>query len=519
MSQGKKKSNKITIYLIKENVKYEDILKKDISTKIMCEGKNSVTYYVPTTSNKPDWLISYFNEKGIDGISNSHAKVISLHKLTIDNCERVFAIPFGLGKVLLNDDVIEEQFGIKVLLNSVTGNSFRQISSSNYGGNHNTRNELIPKKTSISEFGFDIHNDFLRKATAKSDDELFNNNTIVGADLLGVSVPVNIDNVDDFLISCYERYKCEKYKENFEWIDNIKEVKEKTLRQSLNDELLKHINNGDTDVVYAAIPEIVEWEKILDFRLKKTLPGYDDVEISDIMNLFENGVIPNIEILKSKKIYAMSNESDEPLYEWSIYNCLIAEIEYKEKAYCLNFGKWYVLNTDFVDKTNNYYNEIPLSDIDFPNCFSSREDQYNENLCKHLNDSILMDKKTVRVFEIGRSSIELCDVLTCDNCLIHVKKNRGSSALSHLFNQAAVSGDMLLDERFREEANKQIGRAYFDGPFSPNSYNIILAIITKKNKERPDIPFFSKAAIQYTVSGLRRKGYKVTLKNIYNEAR
>ena len=34
-------------------------------------------------------------------------------------------------------------------------------------------------------------------------------------------------NIEDFLIYCYTKYKEEKYKENFEWIDNIKEVKSK----------------------------------------------------------------------------------------------------------------------------------------------------------------------------------------------------------------------------------------------------------------------------------------------------
>lgn len=173
------------------------------------------------------------------------------------------------------------------------------------------------------------------------------------------------------------------------------------------------------------------------------------------------------------------------------------------------------VDKNFVESINNYYKYIEISDIEFPINTNEREDEYNKKLCTSLNNSILMDKETVRVTGMGRSSIEVCDVLTSDNNLIHVKKNGGSSYLSHLFNQAAVSGEMLLDVNFREEANKKIGKNIFKDDFIPNIYTVVLAIITKTNDERPKIPFFSKVSIQYAIDGLRRKGYKVKIKNIH----
>lgn len=517
MSEKRKKSNKITIYLIKEGINYEEVLKDYAYKNILREDENSITYYYPTRKNRPEWLISYFNETKEVEISNSHAKVISLHKLTIDGKEKIFAIPFGNGKSLLNDDVIEEQFGIKILLNSVPKDGFRQLNVANYGGDHRTKSEQTPKKTDISEFGFDIYSDFLRKATAKSEEELFNKNTITGGDLFSVSVPVTINDVNSFLITCYNRYNSDKYKENFSWLDNIKEVKEKTTKQLLNEELLKTINARDFDKVWTAVPEIVDWEDISDFRFRTSQPGFDDIEICQVMNLFKDGFAPSIETLKSRKVFAMSVDGDESLYDWSIYNCLIAEIEYNNNAYCLNFGKWYKVDRDFVSSINDYYNSISLSNIIFPNNTNDREDEYNKKLNKSLSNSLLMDKETVRVTGMGKSSIEVCDVLSSDKYLIHVKKNGGSSYLSHLFNQAAVSGEMLLDINFRNEVNKKMGKIVFDNSFISSQYTVVLAIITKNNEERPKIPFFSKVSIQYAIDGLRRKGYNVEIKNIFNE--
>ena len=329
-------------------------------------------------------------------------------------------------------------------------------------------------------------------------------------------MPVNINTVNDFLIKCYSRYKSDKYKKDFEWLDNIKEVKEKFIKLELEQKLLKTINDHDFSKVWAAVPEVVEWENILDFRYKKTKPGYDDIEIENIVGLFQNEFVPNIDSLKNRQVYAMSLEGNESLYNWKIYNCLIAEIEYKGNAYCLNFGKWYKVNKDFVSSTTEYYNEVPLSNIAFPTASNEREDKYNEELNKQLYGSILMDKETVRMTGMGKSSIEVCDVLTSNKELIHVKKNGGSSYLSHLFNQAAVSGEILLDKNFRDEVNRKMQKPIFSNDFNSRDYTIVLAIITNNNSERPQIPFFSKVSIQYTIEGLQRKGYTVQIKNIYN---
>ena len=101
--------------------------------------------------------------------------------------------------------------------------------------------------------------------------------------------------------------------------------------------------------------------------------------------------------------------------------------------------------------------------------------------------------------------------------MIHVKKNGSSSNLSHLFNQAAVSGEALLDSKFRKEANNKIGKIVFNDKFVSNDYKVILAIITKYKANRPKIPFFSKVSIRYAIEGLNRKGYSVELKNIFIE--
>ena len=105
---------------------------------------------------------------------------------------------------------------------------------------------------------------------------------------------MTIDDVENFLIECYKRYQSDKYKEDFGWLDNIKEVKDKKEKELLNSELVKNINEKNFDKVWAAVPEVIEWEEVSNFRYKLSGPRFDDIEIQQIISLFENGIISNV---------------------------------------------------------------------------------------------------------------------------------------------------------------------------------------------------------------------------------
>jgi uncharacterized protein (TIGR04141 family) len=53
--------------------------------------------------------------------------------VTVKNRTMHFVIAFGVGRHLLKDGVIEERFGLKVVLNSVGRDSFRSIDKTTLG--------------------------------------------------------------------------------------------------------------------------------------------------------------------------------------------------------------------------------------------------------------------------------------------------------------------------------------------------------------------------------------------------
>jgi uncharacterized protein (TIGR04141 family) len=128
-----------------------------------------------------------------------------------------------------------------------------------------------------------------------------------------------------------------------------------------------------------------------------------------------------------------------------------------------------------------------------------------------------MDQKTI-VHGGGHSKIEFCDILTNDRKLIHVKKYGGSSVLSHLFMQGAVSGELLVaDAEFRLKLNRALPRGHkLPEPRrrpNPADFEVVYAIISA-SRNPLNIPFFSKVSLRSARRRLMSYGYQVTKKKI-----
>lgn len=510
--------NKLSIYLIKEGITEAEIFEKESKVKVLKEySSNKVLYYLPSYIHEPNWLKSFFDLE-CNELHQANSRAVLLNKLEFNGETRIFAIAFGYAKNLFAEDVLEEQFGLKIVLNTVGVNDIRKISKVSVGTNQKQSQEQMPKATNINEFGFDLDRDLIMNVTGRCSDEVFQNANLIGGDIFSILVERDIYNIDDFLKYCYNRYKETRYKENFEWIDNIKEVKSKAEKDKLDKILIDYINNEQYDSVWMSIPEVIDWEGVKGFCYTNEDIVYDDIFIEKFIESIRNE-LEDIQQIKIRKV-KMFDIEDKEINRWSAYRCINAEIQIDIKSYCLNNGKWYYINKDFSNKIENEYNSFKLSEISFIDYTQDieNEDKYNEKLTNSIN-GYLIHKIGEIPFGGGRGNkIELCDVMTRNNELIHIKKNGGSAYLSHLFNQAAVSAELLLDLNFRKKVNEKMKDNQLDKEFSNNfkttDYTIIIGIINKYHDERPKIPFFSKVSLGYTIRRMKNLGYKVELKNI-----
>ena len=340
--------NKLSIYLIKDEFAGNDsqILK---STQNICVDIDTSckVYFAPSQNTVPAWTKSFLRGNLGDVplfVSNARAVVISRVNVG-SGITKTFAVALGYGKNMLSDDVIEEDFGLKVVLNTISPTSLRRINKINIGGNQKTSNEQLPLESDIDDFGFDIDRDLVGTLTGHSDDEEFASGMITGSDLLSLTAEVDVTNLDVFLKAVYTRYVSLDYKADFGWIDHIRRVKSKHVIDALNAIVIQLINE-DSPKVWMAVPEVIEWENISGFRyVGRDLQ--DDIELLLVKSSFRNE-LSNVEQLKQKRINAIRADNGEVYCSWTAYRCLYAEVEYKGAAYCLNNGKWFCVDQDFV---------------------------------------------------------------------------------------------------------------------------------------------------------------------------
>ena len=191
-------------------------------------------------------------------------------------------------------------------------------------------------------------------------------------------------------------------------------------------------------------------------------------------------------------------------------------------------GTFYQIEPDHLAQLNQDVDAIPYTSVELPP--SRRESDegtlkeideglYNER-ASALADHLLLDKKTVTV--PGRTSlIEVCDILTRDRQLVHVKRKFSSSALSHLFSQGYVSAELLIDsEAYRARVRAKIGNAnpdfqrlFPEDDLVAADWEVVYAIIGPWNNEPASVklPFFSKVNLREFRRRLRRMGFRVTL--------
>lgn len=515
------KKNKLSIYLIKDEYADNDEVILKSSKKVLGELDDiGAVYYAPSVTTVPKWLNDFYCGQVTDKkIFTSNARVALITRVNVtEDIKKTFAITMGYGKNLLENDVVENDFGIKVVLNSISHDNLRKINKTNIGGNQKTSSEQLPLASEIDEFGFDVENDLISAITGLSNDDTITEGMMSGSDLLSLNVNVDITNLKEFLQKVYKKYCSTKYRENFGWIDHIKRVKDKKLISKLEQRTVQLIKENSPNI-WMAVPEVVEWENIKGFKYTKE-DLEDDIDISKVIESFSKG-FTIFEQLRNKKITAISNSDGESPYKaWMSHKCLVGEVEVDGKAYCINNGCWYCVDKDFVQLVNEEYDMIPVSDMVFMDCKAGRvtENEYTTEFVKTKSGyMICMDKKDV-YHGGGRSQVELCDILTSDGKYIHIKPYSGSATLSHLFNQAVVSAELVItDKEFLRKANKKIQEVTDKKDFlisDGDHPDVILAIISKDDVDRPNIPFFSKVALRHTKRRLKAYNCNLEIKNI-----
>ncbi len=519
-----KPTRDLKIFLLKEDVPNDPSeLFSSAVEQIQIPGVG-VLYYKPSFADKARWLDLFrihVPEDRLRHFYNSSSRAI----LIVPVDDRLFALAFGYGRYLLKDSVWDPRFGIRTTLNLIQPDSLRSIDKTTLGSVPLHSREQLSRRGTANDFGINFDEDIVKAVTGKS--KIFDlGTTVSGSDVLAITVQCELEDIPSLLRSYFEYSGKDDYKKDFGWIDYVHELTDKTKIACLDENLIEKMRINDTDHVWLAVPNIIDWFGIGGFKYtkKESEPLHDDLDLEEFLDTVRDVDDISIDFLKHRRVSFFHSENEAIPVEWPIYKCLYAEIDLDGERFILTDQNWYRIDTDFVREVETACNLIPQCGIQFPdynlaehgaNGSNKGELGYNETIVtENPLSRVLLDRKLVSLK--GITPIEFCDVYTTEKQMIHVKRYGGSSSLSHLFQQGTVSAEFFAsDSRFRSEVNQKLpeGRRVPEGEIDPHNYEVVFLVVSKS--DRPlKLPFFSKVTLRGAARRLKGYRYNVSLSKV-----
>lgn len=430
-----------------------------------------------------------------------------------------FAVVFGNGRHLLDPDSFDERFGLRVTLNAADPERLKTIDKETFENVPRHTREQVNRSTNITGFGFNIEQDLIRAVQGTPRDHDLGA-TLAGRDSLHATVRLTPHELASQLGLYGRLSKKTTYRATFPWVDTIKAIESPAVVSDLSSQLVDRLRAKTLDKIWLTPPLISDWPtQGYRYGDRKSAPTVYDLQLGEYLEAaFPDSSAISLAALKSKPILALSAD-ESPRDRWPAYRCLYAELAQGSRVYLLSAGRWYEIDKAFVRAVDADVTAIPATRLVLPACVQEDEKAYNRRVAGASGGQIaLLDR--VNIFHGGgRSQVEACDLFTRKHQIIHVKHyDNGSSALSHLFAQARVSAELLLqDETFREKWNEKLPSEFRFANYrtqpDPRDFEIIFGIISR-SASVAQLPFFSRLNLRQTHRALRAYGYKVTVASI-----
>jgi uncharacterized protein (TIGR04141 family) len=396
-------------------------------------------------------------------------------------------------------------------------------------------NTQTSRTTELPTFGVDILRDIVRGVTGIAPASS-GYKSLSGADALVLGVDKPVTDLPALLRDLYSHFKGTKYQAAFGWVDHLAEVKDPTLVDSLDGQLVEQFKASDTGATHMAMPENLAWEDIEHFLITPTRKrAYEELDLDEYLaQPLTDAANLTIDLLKGRKVSVKFISSADPVARWSVYQCLVSEQRVDGKLYALVEGRWFEIAETLVTQVDTAVSAIPTATVSLPaGRPGETEGDYNIRAASAAADLALLDKELVAP-DGSKTRIEFCDLMSTDGSLVHVKRKSRSSTLSHLFAQGHVSAEALVDGPLRDQVRSAIQKAAGTSDASgwldlvPPSTSIperdkvtvTYAVIANSSAIGVEwLPFFSRLTLMQTVRDLNRLGFaKIALVRVPVEA-
>jgi uncharacterized protein (TIGR04141 family) len=365
-------THSLTIYLIKPGTSRAECLNKLRKTTehnfTLSDGTKGTIFTDSIPPRSPRWVgLLPKVVPDLPVLRSSNASAV----LFLPREERLFALTFGYGKSLLIPGSWDEDFGLKVTLNTVDSNRIKTVDRATLDAIGQHSRIQASREAKIGEFGLDLEQDFLRAVTGVPVDETLGKQ-LTGKDALNVKLPITVEKLPALLDRYIAEAESIAYKEIFPWMDQIHLVISPAKIAELDEAMIERIRAEDfAHGLWLSIPEIIDWEvDSFKYRNADSAQVYPDVHLRDFLNDVGGAQNVSVELVKKRRhVFAVSQLTGAVFEWWTVYRCLYCEIDQRNETYLLNNGKWYRLGQDFRERINEQFGKVPRCDLEFPSLY------------------------------------------------------------------------------------------------------------------------------------------------------
>lgn len=428
---------------------------------------------------KPEWVdrlspLFHFPEE----LFNSSCSVLFFVKTE----NRVIAYTMGHSNHVINKTKIEHDFGIRVVLNEIDQTKVRGIDTKVMTMNPHQKMDVSSSYGLLRDFDFDNRQEFINSISGITANNALNANILFGNNSLRLSSEMDITKIVQFSKKLIESYNKTDYRVKFDFYDKLKIIKDQDIYDEFYRQLIDSFQVFDSERIMLLYPNILNTNPLYSYRI---FFGRYNKFVEDINSdiLLEFCREKNISILNDLDLESIAikllDENNETIEEHSLWDYLVYEFDYCGKKYLYSSLMLFEIDANYFDEIINdidsYENSslidssIVIPPINYTRTLNQKnkptiqiedEEDYNSRFARINSEKcICLDKNNYRNFPGRRhDQVESCDVLTKDKEFICVKTYKKSSAvLSHLFMQAVVSADLLVNLRdYREKINYEV---------------------------------------------------------------
>lgn len=439
---------------------------------------------------------------------------------------RWFALAFGMGHVKLDPAKIEQDFGLKVVLNTVDPKQLKSADVRTPDENTLSRRSQTSRGSDQTAFSIDVERDIVRGLAGNPKDTSFASR-VAGSDALSLDRKLELVELPAVCAEAYAQYQKADYKADFGWIDQIQHVRDETLIEALDAELaaimdaaLKGTSPNHLHLAYPVIydPERATHIQYKGFRSREIFPdlqlaGY----LAELANRGRTSFSPSD--LTDHTIHEVDDQGRDCGNTWKVRECLVFETEHNGQTYVLSGGRWYKVSKDLVTEVEAFFQKAPIATLPAA-LLGENEETYNERIAALGGDLLCLDRQLIKP-PGATSSIEACDFLGRDHRLIHVKDKTSSSRLSHLFAQGTVSARVIKMEGAVRDQLRGVIAGIESGTgatgfqmlvpasadlFRADVFTVVYGVLVEN--DHPRLPFFSLVSFRQAARELEALGYR-----------